>query len=204
LHPQYVYESGGQKNVWLQINRDVNLREGGELSRRKDKINVRKFQDGGGPYSISHEAGWNLVSLPVEVEDSSVSAVYPDAIAETLYSYNGDTYVGVDTLVFGEGYWLHFLDAGTTTITGTPIMGPTISLNEGWNLLGGISETTTVSDIFDPDGIIIAGTIYEFTGGSYVNASALIPGHGYWVNASTAGDITMIFGRTWIQHQIAA
>jgi len=52
---------------------------------------------------------------------------------------------------------------------------------------------TNVSGISDPGGIIVAGTIYEFTG-SYANASVLTPGHGYWVNANADGDITISSG----------
>ena len=148
----------------------------------------------GGDVSVTVDnlSGWNLVGLPAGVEDGSLSAVYPEGTGGTLYAYDG-AYVGGDALISGEGYWLHFPDAGTTTITGSPITSLTISLSEGWNLFSGISEVTNVSDIADPGGIIVAGTIYEFTG-SYANASVLTPGHGYWVNANADGDITISSG----------
>jgi hypothetical protein len=154
------------------------------------------LQEGGGPSEVdilvSNNAGWNLVGLPAGVEDGSLSAVYPGGTGGTLYSYDG-AYVGVDGLVSGEGYWLHFPDAGTTTITGAPISSLTLSLTAGWNLISGISETTDVSAISDPGGIIVAGTIYEFTA-SYASASVLTPGQGYWINASADGDITISSG----------
>ena len=141
---------------------------------------------------VSNNAGWNLVGLPAGVEDGSLSAVYPEGTGGTLYSY-GETYVEVDALMPGNGYWLHFPDAGTTTITGAPISSLTLSLTAGWNLISGISETTDVSAISDPGGIIVAGTIYEFMA-SYANASVLTPGQGYWINASADGDITISSG----------
>ena len=141
---------------------------------------------------IDNIAGWNLVGLPAGVEDGSLSAVYPEGTGGTLYSYNG-AYVGVDALVSGEGYWLHFPDAGTTTITGAPISSLTVSLTAGWNLFSGISEATNVSGISDPGGVIVAGTVYGFSG-AYAGASVLTPGHGYWVNASADGDITISSG----------
>jgi len=142
--------------------------------------------------SIETMAGWNMVGLPADVEDGSLSAVYPGSTGGTLYSYNG-AYVGVDALVSGEGYWLHFPDAGTTTITGAPISSLTVSLTAGWNLFSGISEVTNVADISDPGGIIVSGTCYGFNQ-AYANASVLTPGHGYWVNASADGDITISSG----------
>jgi len=141
---------------------------------------------------IDNIAGWNLVGLPAGVEDGSLSAVYPEGTGGTLYSYNG-AYVGEEILVSGEGYWLHFPDAGTTTITGAPISSLTVSLTAGWNLFSGISVVTNVDDISDPGSVIIAGTVYGFSGG-YAGASVLTPGHGYWVNASADGDITISSG----------
>ena len=139
--------------------------------------------------SVDYLLGWNLVGLSVDVEDASQLSVYPSSVEETLYGFSG-SYVNVDVLVLGEGYWLNFPEAGSTTITGTLITSLTVSLNEGWNLFSGISEVTNVSGISDPGGIIVPNTVYEFTG-SYSNASMLIPGHGYWINASADGDITI-------------
>jgi hypothetical protein len=68
-----------------------------------------------------------------------------------------------------------------------------VSLTAGWNLFSGISEATNVSGISDPGGVIVAGTVYGFSG-AYAGASVLTPGHGYWVNASADGDITISSG----------
>jgi hypothetical protein len=68
-----------------------------------------------------------------------------------------------------------------------------VSLTAGWNLFSGISEATNVSGISDPGGVIVAGTVYGFSG-AYAGASELTPGHGYWVNASADGDITISSG----------
>ena len=141
---------------------------------------------------VDNISGWNLVGLPAGVEDGSLSAVYPEGTPGTLYSYNG-AYVGVDGLVSGEGYWLHFPDAGMTTISGAPISSLTVSLTAGWNLFSGISEATNVSGISDPGDIVVPGTVYGFSG-SYAGADVLTPGHGYWVNASEDGDITISSG----------
>jgi hypothetical protein len=146
----------------------------------------------GSVISVDNFSGWNIVGLPVGVQDGSLSAVFPGGTGGTLYSY-GETYVGVDALMPGNGYWLHFPEAGTTTIAGTPISSLTLSLNAGWNLFSGISEGTNVSGISDPDGIIVSGTCYGFNE-LYVNTSVLTPGLGYWVNASADGDITISSG----------
>ncbi|HIB29449.1 MAG TPA: hypothetical protein EYO24_02910, partial [Candidatus Marinimicrobia bacterium] len=67
----------------------------------------------------------------------------------------------------------------------------TISLNEGWNLISGISTPLNISDIQDPGGIVIPGTVYGFAPGGYSNAEILEPGKGYWVRADNSGIITI-------------
>jgi hypothetical protein len=55
-------------------------------------------------------------------------------------------------------------------------------------LISGISSLVPVASIQDPDGLIIPGTLYEFTG-DYVQAEILEPGKGYWIRSSGQGEI---------------
>ena len=141
--------------------------------------------------TVEYQSDWNLVGLPLEVEDTSYNLIFPESIEGTLYSFNNG-YMSETYLTLGEGYWLRFPGSGTTTITGTPVNDLTISLDEGWNLISGISTTVNISDIQDPDGIIIAGTVYGFALGGYSNTEILEPGKGYWVRANSLGSITLI------------
>ena len=140
--------------------------------------------------SIDYQADWNLVGLPLEVADSLYNDLFPESIDGTLFSFD-DGYNLETSLIQGEGYWLRFNDAGSTTIAGTLINELTISLNEGWNLISGISASLNISDIQDPDGIVIPGTVYGFAPSGYSNAEILEPGEGYWVRAYNPGTITI-------------
>ena len=141
--------------------------------------------------TINYYADWNLIGLPLEVEDNDYQILFPDAIENTLFSYD-DFYISDTTLIQGEGYWLRFNEIGSTTISGTPINELTISLNEEWNLISGISTPINISDIQDPYGIIISGTVYGFTSGGYSNTETLEPGKGYWIRANNSGYIFLI------------
>jgi hypothetical protein len=66
----------------------------------------------------------------------------------------------------------------------------TISLNEGWNLISGLSEDISIYSVLDPDSIIVSGTLYGFSGG-YVETDMLVPGKGYWIRANNSGNITL-------------
>jgi uncharacterized protein (TIGR02145 family) len=141
---------------------------------------------------IDYLEGWNLVGLPLDVEDASYSNLFPESIGGTLYSYDG-AYVPESYLTYGEGYWLRFNNTGSTTITGTTINELTISLSEGWNLVSGISETVSISSVSDPDGIIVSGTLYGYDG-AYLPSEELMAGKGYWLRAYEDGEITLTSG----------
>ena len=135
---------------------------------------------------VSYHSNWNLVGLPVEVLDSYHNLIFPESIEGTLYSYNG-TYQAETSLISGEGYWLRFIQDGLTTITGAPLDELTITLSEGWNLISGPSQ---ISTIIDHDEIIIIGTLFGF-GSGYISSDEILPGKGYWIRASENGEITL-------------
>ena len=137
---------------------------------------------------ITHLEGWNMVGLPLSVEDASYGTLFSDAVDGTLYGFDG-SYYSSDILETGNGYWLVFNTAGSAEIIGEEISSLTISLSEGWNLISGISFQVAVENISDPDGIIVPGTIYGY-GDGYFNADVIEPGKGYWVNASAEGNVT--------------
>ena len=151
---------------------------------------VRLVRDIQSTSTLEFQSDWNLVGLPIEVQDSYYLSIFPDAIEGTLYSFNGG-YISESYLTSGEGYWLRFANDGSTTIDGIPINELTVNLNEGWNLITGGSTSLNILDIQDPDGIIISGTVYGFISGGYVDAEILEPGKGYWVRANNSGSIIL-------------
>jgi hypothetical protein len=147
------------------------------------------FGSGSGTISVDHIPDWNLVGLPMEVTDPYYLMVYPDAIEGTLFSFD-DNYNLEENFILGEGYWLRFLDAGSTTISGVAVTTLTVPLAESWNLISGITTAVNVTDIDDPDNLIIPGTFFAFTG-SYELTETLNPGFGYWVRSSGDGEVTI-------------
>ena len=139
-----------------------------------------------------HLKDWNMVGLPVNVPDASQSSVFPGSMEGTLFSF-GESYVNENELIPGDGYWLNFPYSGYAALSGTELNSLTVSLDAGWNIISGISEEIYISDIFDPDQIVVPGSLYGFDG-TYVNALSLVPGKGYWINAFTGGNITITSG----------
>ena len=142
--------------------------------------------------NVDHIDSWNMVSLPLTVEDAAQLSLFPTSVEGTLYSFSG-AYNNESALVSGEGYWLFFNSAGSDVLSGTAVNSATISLVPGWNMIGSITQEVSVDAISDPGDIIVTGTVYGFDG-AYNNATMITPGKGYWINASASGDITLSDG----------
>ncbi|SVD38781.1 uncharacterized protein METZ01_LOCUS391635, partial [marine metagenome] len=150
-------------NVWFS-NLDGNQLE----VDYSDLCTIQIVSEGNEEIIVDYQSDWNLVGLPLGVEETSYITLFPESIEGTLYSFNGGYNTEI-SLTTGEGYWLRFNDAGSTAISGSQIDELTINLNEDWNLISGISTPIEISAIQDPDGIIISGTIYGFAPGGYSN-----------------------------------
>jgi len=137
---------------------------------------------------IFHD-GWNLVGLPVIIDNTNYHLIFPESLEGTLYSFN-DGYIQESEFLYGYGYWLRFESSGNVTVTGNSINQLTIELNQGWNLISGISSEFILEDVDDSENLIIPGTVYGFENG-YVQSNSLQPGNGYWLRASGPGFITL-------------
>ncbi len=139
--------------------------------------------------TVEYAADWNMVGLPLIVENSQHLSLFPEAVEGTLYSFSGG-YVQENELTVGTGYWLRFTQSGMTQITGSPVNELTIFLNADWNLISGFSFPVSINSISDPQNLIIPGTVYGFDDG-YVNVYELIPGKGYWLRSTVEGEIVL-------------
>ena len=141
---------------------------------------------------LPHLESWNLVGLPLVVTDPGYLNLFPTATENSFFSYSPSGYTPETSFSAGNGYWLHFEEAGTHIILGEPFSEITIELTEGWNLISGISSTVNADQIIDPNDLIIPNTLFEFQGASgYVYAQSLEPGRGYWIRSFNAGEITI-------------
>ena len=139
--------------------------------------------------TLIHQDDWNMVGLPLGVEDSYYLTLFPDAIANTLFSF-GEGYSLETNLVEGTGYWLRFDGYGSNSMIGDDFEEITVTLSEDWNMISGVSEPANVNSISDPYGLIIPNTIYSF-GEGYELADVIEPGLGYWIRSYGEGNITI-------------
>ena len=140
--------------------------------------------------TVEYAEGWNMVGLPLIVNDNNYLVQFPNAVEGTLYGYNA-IYEEENTLENGKGYWLRISINDSNVFTGEPISELNISLNEGWNMITGMSTIVLIESIIDNDGIIIEGTLFGFDG-VYQESGSLLAGKGYWLKANSSGIITIV------------
>ncbi len=140
---------------------------------------------------IVYSEGWNIVGLSLDGEETDYLVLFPDAMEGTLFSFT-DLYSPVQTLEVGEGYLLRMSQESVVNFTGNTIDNVVLNVDEGWNLISGLS-TPVNADILYASGLIAEGTLYGFSD-VYYNSELIEPGRGYWVRATEDGEITISSG----------
>ncbi len=136
--------------------------------------------------STFYNSDWNLVSLPLQPNDNTVSVLYPSAVSKA-FSYEG-SYVPNTTVAPGLGYWLKFPDTATVTLTGLSIVGDSMAVARGWNMIGSISSPLPMASVSSAPPGIISSLLYGYNG-SYFPTDTIEPGFGYWLRVDQAGNL---------------
>lgn len=144
-----------------------------------------------GNVSVELMGDWNMVGLPLITDDLFYTSVFPGAIENTLYYFSPTGYVPSDEFTQGVGYWLRFVNENTADIQGQLINELSITLNNNWNLITGISSEIDINNINDPQNLIIPNTVYAYGSSGYYTSNNLQPGKGYWLRSSGEGEIVL-------------
>lgn len=138
-------------------------------------------------YSIMD--GWNMISVPLLVDDPRKGTLYQNAISYA-FGYDG-TYTLVDSLKNGIGYWLKFDGAQSVDITGFEFEKDTIDVINRWNMIGCPTQFVPVDSISSIPGGIVTTNFFGYDGSSYKKADTLRPGYGYWVKVNQNGQLIL-------------
>ncbi len=139
---------------------------------------------------VAVNARWNLISNPLTTTNDSVVHLYPSSLFTYAYAYSSDSgYTQRTQLQNGSGYWEKFPSNTTASVMGLPTTLDSVSVVQGWNLIGSISEPVLTSSIV-PVGTIILSQYYSYNSG-YREADTIIPGKGYWIKVGTSGKLVL-------------
>lgn len=149
-----------------------------------------------GAMTVSVFPSWNMLSLPLDVQNSAVNNIFPNV--NTVWGYNSSQgWFNPTSLQFGTGYWFLFNNSGSIAITGTVKNNITLSLAAGWNLIGNISTTINFNEIVQSPPNSLGNYIWSYDAqqqrwqGPDPATTTIQPGKAYWVYALKACQITM-------------
>ncbi len=161
----------------------------------------RSFATRPGVLSSTFSVGANAVS-PSAGPPNSTTNLYPGATSNaytwigptntpgmTPYSASG-TYVAVDTIIPGVGYWIKYDATATDSISGTLYLEDSITVTSGWNFIGSISDPVAVSDIGSIPGGLVTSQFFGYSS-SYNVVDTLFPGNAYWVKVNQSGTLIL-------------
>jgi hypothetical protein len=139
---------------------------------------------------IAIAENWNMLSLPVTVDDRKKSTLFPSAVT-SAFAYQG-SYVTKDTLSYGNGYWLKFAGAGQAALTGVIREEDSVDVAGQWNMIGSISFPVRISAIgSDPPGLVVSNFFTYSPAGVYVISDTIKPGRAYWVKSGQPGKLIL-------------
>ncbi len=140
-----------------------------------------------GQANVTISEGWNLLSVPLTLPDMSLSSVFPNASSQAFW-FN-QTYQMTTDLQNDLGYWIKFGGSEVVQLTGDKLDNM-MNVNSGWNMIGSIDSVISVTDITSSPAGIITSEFFAY-GAGYSIADEIIPGKGYWVKTSGAGQIIL-------------
>lgn len=132
--------------------------------------------------------GWNMISIPVKVDNMQKSSLFPDAQSEAFVFDNG--YNQINTLQNGIGYWIKFAYPTSYEVEGSVISPQEISVKSGWNLIGPLDYQIRTVDIKSVPSGIISSKYFGFNK-KYTMTDILKPGFGYWIKTSQSGKLVL-------------
>ncbi|MBI3195007.1 MAG: N-acetylmuramoyl-L-alanine amidase [Ignavibacteriae bacterium] len=145
------------------------------------------------PVTLTRQAnaGWNMFSFPVELNDESTIDFPVGTSSLTRYDCIGG-YSIEDTLKSGKGYWMKLPSEGTISVSGTPLRSDTLEVNCDWNFIGTLSEPISFSSVLTiPDGILTSSFFGYALGTGYFAADSLLPFQSYWIKVNQPGKIIL-------------
>ncbi|MGA9140784.1 MAG: hypothetical protein WBZ29_11200 [Methanocella sp.] len=154
-------------------------------------------------FTLSMDKGWNIISLPIIPEDSSIASIFSNDQLNNInviWDYNGGQWLyftrkagytsQFSTLSVNKGYYVYCKTPMSVQIVGSagPGVIPYSSLSKGWNLIG--YPTTSTTDIASTYGNayviwkIESSNWYYYTTKPGLTSQffTLTPGKGYWIN----------------------
>jgi len=206
VHPWSIVDRGGGKASAGTVTLQSSIGQTAVVASSDGGVNLedgyipglRRYSGTTYSFETKTEFSWNMVSVPLIVDDFAKTVVYPIATS-SAFAYSGG-YAAADTLENGVGYWVKFGGPFTIGFQGTSISLDSIDVAAGWNMIGCLTYPVIVDDIVAvaPESVLTSYFAYSTFSG-YFTEDTLKPGHGYWVKVKQAGKLVLATGSVAIE-----
>ncbi|MBN2542140.1 IgGFc-binding protein [bacterium] len=132
-------------------------------------------------YTYHFEVGWNMISFPVLPVYGDINHIFPSTEGDAYwYDPESRSYESTTLPERAKGFWVYSSGETETRIAGIMIEQYSLSVFEGWNMIGSVMDIVPFDGIsFDPPASFIPPQ-YTFSSGGYVPSSEIVPALGYW------------------------
>jgi len=165
-------------------------------------------------YDIPLQTGWNLISLPLVPDDKRLSAVLAPIAGNynvvlawkgTPRAWNTSTARrgALTTMTVDYGYWIDMKAPDVLKVSGTVPSPTTLSVIQGWNLVGYPSGTTqSLTSVLTPINYnVVLAWKPDRSGVLSWNTSTarrgplttMDPGYGYWIDSNGVGSYVVTY-----------
>ena len=169
--------------------------------------------------AITLRSGWNLISLPIVPNSTSIASLLRAQIASkevvSVWTYSASSKSWrvfipgkpstLTTMIDGNGYWIYMKTSDTLYVDGYVIQPgstpPTYQLNASWNLVGFKSEPLVTGETVGQYLLSISGKydshsvwVYDNANPSWVRAGSsymLEPGQAMWILVTSPTGATL-------------
>jgi hypothetical protein len=133
-------------------------------------------------------AGWNMISLPIVVEDYRATTHFYSAVSGA-FLYDGG-YRKTDNLCNNMGFWMKFDIPQRIYVAGSGCAATTIQVRKGWNMIAAGAYALPASMIKGTPPVDIISDFFVLND-RYDPVTMLEPGRGYWVKVDDAGSLVI-------------
>jgi hypothetical protein len=133
------------------------------------------------------QVGWNMVSVPLFLENPARSAVFPGAVAVYTWDPGRKSYEMPDTIEPWRSYWVAVTVPTPLSCSGLAMTEYVCELVPGWHMLGSLHgrSSSLTPPVTAPAGSALSlAYSWDPLGKSYVMTTALEEGVGYWLAAT--------------------
>ncbi len=133
---QSYYYDGGQ---WIDLFSVTN----GGFPAGTANFCIKGLADHSMTFDFPHR-GWYMISLTVEPENNGVQDIFPGLAAGHVLTFDvsSGTYIHVNEMHVGWGYWIFIEQPCRVTVKGMPVSSFTRNLSTGWNMVGSVRQNT--------------------------------------------------------------